>query len=136
MTRTSTKKRVDDNFWSGRLNQAKSYRMASEDAITLADPGQGMNPCISNIVLSAIAYIDALTAKRAGVVNQQDLAAAAKLLRSVMGSALPASQLTRLNRILGQKDEAQYGARPATFDRAKALFDDLTEFGNWVEAQL
>ena len=135
MTRTGTKKAVDDNFWAGRLNLAKDYRVAAEDAILLAEPGQAMNPAISNIVLAAIAYNDALTARRAGVVNQQDHAAAARLLRAVMGSALPNSQLTRLNRILGQKDEVQYGTRSATLDRARALFDDLSAFGNWVEAQ-
>jgi len=136
VTRTGAKKEVDENFWAGRLNMARDYRVAAEEALTLAEPGQAMNPAISNIVLAAIAYNDALTAKRAGVVNQQDHGAAAKLLRAVMGSALPNAQLTRLNRILGQKDEVQYGTRSASLDRAKALFDDLSEFGNWVEAQL
>ncbi|MDB5838202.1 MAG: hypothetical protein JWQ23_154 [Herminiimonas sp.] len=136
MTRTGAKKEVDENFSAGRLKVAKEYRIAAQEAITLAEPGQAMNPAISNIVLAAIAYTDALTAKRAEVVNQQDHAAAPKLLRAVMGSAVPQSQLTRLSRILGQKDEVQYGTRSATLERAETLFQDLSEFGNWVEAQL
>lgn len=95
-----------------------------------------MNPAISLIVLAAIAYGDALTARRASVVNQQDHAAAPRLLRDVLGSALPSAQENRYRRMLGHKDAAQYGIRHASQEQARKLLDDLTDFALWVEDQL
>lgn len=102
----------------------------------MAEPGANMNPAISNMVLAGIAYADTLTAKRDNVVNQQDHSAAPKLLRDVMGDAIPEAQLKRYRRILDNKDGVQYGARHATREKAEEVFADLTEFSNWVEDQL
>lgn len=136
MTRTSTKKTVAADYWQGRLDAARAFRRAAENAITLAESGADANPAISQIVLAAIAYADCLTAKRAHVVNQQDHMAASKLLRDVIGAALPAAQENRLRRILGNKDASQYGARPATMAQAQRLLEDLKEFANWVDGQI
>lgn len=136
MTRISTRKSVSADYWPGRLAAAQAFRKAAEDAMTLAEAGANMNPAISQMVLAAIAYGDALTGKKAGVINQQDHAAAPKLLRDVLGSALPGTQETRYRRILGNKDAAQYGARHATQAQAQRLMGDLTEFAQWVEDQL
>jgi hypothetical protein len=77
-----------------------------------------------------------LTAKRARVINQQDHAAVPKLLRDVMGSALPTAKETRYRRILTHKDASQYGARRGSLGQAQRLLSDLNEFATWVEAQL
>ena len=116
MTRVGSRRSVDADFWRGRLDAARAYREAAEDAVTLAEPGDNANPAISQIVLAAIAYGDCLTARRAGVVNQQDHTAASKLLGDVMGAALPIAQETRHRRILNNKDESQYGARRGSLD--------------------
>lgn len=84
MTGKSPRKRVDAHYWQGRLRVAKAYLEAAQQAMLLAEPGQNSNPIISQIVLAAIAYGDSLTAKRAQVINQQDHAAAPRLLRDVM----------------------------------------------------
>jgi hypothetical protein len=136
VTRISTKKSVGADYWQGRLAAAQAFRKSAEDAMTLAEAGANMNPAISQMVLAAIAYGDALTAKRANVINQQDHAAAPKLLRDVLGSTLPGAQETRYRRILGNKDAAQYGARHAGRAQAQKLLEDLTEFATWVEDQL
>lgn len=136
MTRASARKPVDADYWRGRLDAARAYREAAEDAVALAEPGDNANPAISQIVLAAIAYGDCLTAWRAGVVNQQDHATASKLLRDVMGAALPVAQETRHRRILNNKDESQYGARRGSLGKAQRLLKDLDEFAAWVEAQL
>jgi len=136
LTRTSTKKSVGGDYWRGRLAAAQAFRKSAEDAIILAEAGVNMNPAISLIVLAAIAYGDALTAQRANVVNQQDHAAAPKLLRDVLGSVLPSAQENRYRRMLGNKDAAQYGIRHATREQARKLLDDLTNFALWVEDQL
>jgi hypothetical protein len=91
---------------------------------------------ISLIVLSAIAFGDSLTAKRAQVVNQQDHAQAPRLLRDVLGNLLPDGQERRYRRILSFKDEVHYGTRQATLDEARRLLADLEEFVQWAHGLL
>jgi hypothetical protein len=90
----------------------------------------------SNAILSAIAYTDALTAAYGGRVNQQDHAAAVKLLRDTLGKSLPDAQERRLARLLGRKDEVQYGARQGRMDDASQVVDHLNQFGGWTKDML
>lgn len=136
MTRKGTRKPVNDAHWHGRLVQAKAFYDAARQAVTLAEQDQNANPIISHIVTAAIAYTDALTAKRAGVINQRDHAASAVLLRDVLRDTLPKEQERRFRRFLAEKDVAQYGARPASLDHARRLLAELDEFARWAEAQL
>lgn len=133
MTRNSPRRKVDAAYWQGRLGQGRAYLEAARQAMTLAEPGQNANPILSQIVLAAIAFGDSLTAKRAGVINTQDHAAAPKLLRDVLRESLPDAQEKRYRRILATKDESQYGARSATLDYAQRLLDDIEEFARWTE---
>ena len=109
---------------------------AAQQAVLLAQPGQNANPVISRIVLSAIAYGDSLTSRRAQVINQQDHASAPRLLRDVLRNTLPDAQERRYRRILGFKDEAQYGARIASIDEASRLLIELEQFARWAEDML
>ena len=136
MARQTPRKSVPPDHWQGRLAQARAFKENATNGITLAEPGGNANPIISQVVLAAIAYGDCLTAKKANVVNQQDHATAVKLLRDVMGAALPTAQETRYRRILANKDAAQYGARPGSLTQAGQLLDDLETFAAWVEEQL
>jgi hypothetical protein len=133
MTGKSPRKRVDALYWQGRLQVAKAYLESAQQAVLLAAPAQHGNPIISQIVLAAIAYGDCLTAKRALVINQQDHAAAPRLLRDVLQNTLPDAQERRYRRILGFKDEAQYGARAASVVEAGRLLADLEDFARWAE---
>lgn len=133
MTGKSPRKRVDALYWQGRLRAAKAYLEAAQQALLLAEPGQNGNPIISQMVLAAIAYGDSLTAKRAQVINQQDHAAAARLLRDVLQNTLPDAQERRYRRILGFKDEVQYGAKAARIEEAARLLADLESFARWAE---
>ena len=63
MTRNSPRRKVTTDFWIGRLKQGRDYLEAARQALEFADPGQNANPIVSQIVLSAIAYADALTAR-------------------------------------------------------------------------
>ena len=90
MTGKSPRKKVDALYWQGRLRVAQAYLEAAQQAHLLAEVGQDCNPVISQIVLSAIAFGDRLTAKRAQVVNQQEHAQAPRLLRDVLGNLLAA----------------------------------------------
>ena len=132
----SPRKTVDALFWEGRLLSAQAYFHAATRAAILAEPGQNANPVISQIVLAAIAYGDSLTAKRALVINRQDHAAAPRLLRDVLRNTLPDAQERRYRRILGFKDEAQYGARMASVEEAQRLLTELESFARWAEDML
>lgn len=136
MTGKSPRKKVDALYWQGRLRMAQAYLEAAQQAHLLAEMGQGCNPVISQIVLSAIAFGDSLTAQRAQVVNQQDHAQAPRLLRDVLGNLLPDSQERRYRRILSFKDEVQYGTRQATRDEAGRLLADLEELARWAQELL
>lgn len=136
MTGKSPRKKVDALYWQGRLRVAHAYLEAAQQAHLLAEVGQDCNPVISQIVLSAIAFGDSLTAKRAQVVNQQDHAQAPRLLRDVLGNLLPDGHERRYRRILSFKDEVQYGTRQATRDEAGRLLADLEELARWARELL
>ena len=136
MTGKSPRKKVDALYWQGRLRVAQAYLEAAQQAHLLAEVGQNCNPVISQIVLSAIAFGDSLTAKRAQVVNQQDHAQAPRLLRDVLGNLLPDGHERRYRRILSFKDEVQYGTRQATVDEAGRLLADLEELASWAQELL
>ena len=136
MTGKSPRKAVDALYWQGRLSAAKAFLLAAQQGMTLAEPGQNANPIISQMVLATIAYGDSLTAKRALVINQQDHAAAPRLLRDVLRNTLPDAQERRYRRILGVKDEVQYGARKASLDEAQRLLTELESFARWAEDML
>lgn len=136
MTGKSPRRRVDALYWQGRLQAARSYLEAAQQAMLLAEPGQSGNPIVSQMVLAAIAFGDALTARRASVINQQDHAAAPRLLRDVMRDLLPDAQERHYQRILRLKDEVQYGARTTPLDDARRLLEELEAFARWAEGQL
>lgn len=136
MTRTGPTKSADDDFALGRLKAAKEFRRSASDSLDLAEHQQGGSPIISNIVLSAIAYGDALTAKFSGKKNQKDHGALLKVLRDALGNELPQAQSTALTRLLGMKDQVQYGARLKSLDEARAAFELLEKFGNWAENKM
>lgn len=136
MTRQNTRRTVSQDFWTGRRQAGRDYLQAAEDALTLAETGANLAPAVSQMVLSAIAYGDAITAKRAQVVNSQDHAAAPRLLREVLGRQLPNRQHGHYRRLLDEKDLVQYGVRPVLRRHAEELLEGLREFAAWAEDQL
>ena len=72
MTRKGPAKPVDPTYGSRRLDMAKAFLKAARDEAALADEGAVANPIVTQVVNAAIAYADAVTAARAGRVNQQD----------------------------------------------------------------
>ncbi len=136
MTRIGAGKATDPAFTTGRLAVARSFLRMAEAGMTLAEEGLPQNPVISNTVLSAIAYSDALTAKFKGRVNQKDHRAVAKALRDALGNRFPVAQETRLSRILSSKDDVQYGARTSTAGEALRMLELLREFAQWAEEEM
>jgi hypothetical protein len=91
------------------------------------------NGAITLMVTASIGYADAITAKLKGVVNKQDHQTAARLLREVLGSSLPERQERFFRRLLGRKDEVNYGARSTAHAEAERLLAELDEFAVWAE---
>lgn len=133
MTGQGPRKSVGDDHWKGRLNQAREFRESARALVTL-EAGSSYNSAITLMVSCAIAYADAITAKRKGVVNTQDHAAAPRLLREVLGNTLPDRQQRFYRRLLGRKDEVNYGARSTSLDEAKRLLAELDDFAEWAES--
>lgn len=118
------------------MKNAIDFHAAARTLITLAEPGQSMNPAITHIVNAAIAYGDALTARRGNRINQQDHQQLGALLRSVLGNRLPSRQLSNLNAILAEKDAASYGVQAARREKADTLLSRLDEFAAWTRSEL
>jgi len=136
MTRKGATRNADAVFGEGRLKMARAYLKAARSEVLLADPGDIANPAMSQIVNAAIGFADALTATYAKEVNQQNHAAAVKTLRDALGNRFLTAQETNLRRILGEKDEVQYGTRPRSKADAEALLARLEEFASWVEIEM
>lgn len=133
MTRTGPSKKVGIDFAAGRLDNARAYLQAARDALELAQEAANANPIMSQIANAAIAYADALTARRKAQVNQRDHRSAVKLLRDVLGRELPDAQEKRLRRIVDIKDDVQYGATRGRVQDARKMMEDLEKFAAWVE---
>lgn len=59
-----------------------------------------------------------------------------RLLRDVLGNALPAEQEQRLRRLVGQKDDVRYGVHAVRYEAASRAVEDLDRFASWVEESL
>ena len=135
MTNQGPRRPAAEGEWSGRLTQAREFHDSARKLVTLAE-SMSYNGAITLMVTAAIAYVDALTAKHKGVVNKQDHQAAAKLLREVLGNALPDKQDKFFRRLLGRKDEVSYGARSTSREEAEKLLAELDDFAVWLEGKL
>ena len=135
MTKQGPRRMAADCEWTGRLTQAREFHESARSLVTLAQ-SRSYNGAITLMVSASIGYADAISAKRKGVVNQQDHQAAPRLLREVLGNALPDSHEKFFRRLLGRKDEVNYGARSTSLDEAARLLAELDDFGAWAEGVL
>jgi hypothetical protein len=133
MTGRGPRKAVDGGHALARLLQAREFHESARSLVTLAQ-GQSCNGAITLMVNAAIAYSDAITAKTRGVVNQQDHQGAPRLLREVLGNRLPDKQERFFRKLLGRKDEVNYGARSTTLEEAQQLLAELDDFAAWAES--
>ena len=136
MTRTGAAKSVDITHALGRLRKALAFHELARLALDHIDRVRDPDVVAATAVLSAIAYADALTAAYGGRVNQKDHATAVRLVRDTLGKAFPDGQERRLVRLLGRKDEVQYGARPGRSDDARQIVENLDGFGRWAQDML
>jgi hypothetical protein len=136
MSRTGPYKKVQADFWQGRVRNARDFHSAAQTLFELHESGQNTNPIMVQVVEATIAYADAVTARRDSRINQQDHQALGALLRAILGNRLPNQQLANLNAILGEKDAVSYGARPGSAVQARRMLERLDAFAAWVEEEL
>ena len=135
MTNQRPRKAVAPSHSSGRLLQAREFHESARSLVAL-HRNSSYNGTITLMVTAAIAYADAVTVKAKGVVSKQDHRNATKLLREVLGNRLPDKQEKFFRKLLGRKDEVNYGARSTTLEEAERLLVELDEFAVWVEGVL
>lgn len=136
MVRAGPTKTVSGDEWRGRLSNAKAFRRAAENLLDIWEEGDNGNPVLVIIVLAAIGYGDALSARFDGKVNQANHAALPATIKAAMGNQADTRQISRLKKILDEKDTASYGAHIGRMDEARDLHVQLQRFATWVESVL
>ena len=132
MTKQGPRRIASDGEWSGRLTQAREFHESARSLVTLGD-SKSYNGAVTLMVVAAIGYADAITAKLKGLVNKEDHQGAPRLLREALGNSLPDKHERFFRRLLGRKDEVNYGARSTTHEDAARLLVELDEFAIWAE---
>ena len=87
MTNKGPWRAATEREWAGRLTRAREFHESARSLVTLAE-NRSYYGAVALMVTAAIAYADAITAKRKGIVNKQDHLAASRLLREALGSLL------------------------------------------------
>jgi hypothetical protein len=136
MTRTTPRRQVDPQFWEGRRSAARSYLDAARRALAQTPPGENAVSIAGLVVTATIAYADAITARRARVVNQQDHRGVVSLLTDVLGGELSQGQARFVQRTLAGKDEVHDGIRAVRVDDARRAVEDLEAFAAWADELL
>jgi uncharacterized membrane protein len=135
VTNRGPRKAVDAAHSSARLLQAREFHESARNLVTIGQ-SKSYNGAITLMITAAIAYGDAMTAKAKGVVNKQDHQSASRLLREALGNRLPDKQEKFFRKLLGRKDEVNYGARSTPLEEAHRLLAELDEFAAWAEGML
>jgi hypothetical protein len=120
----------------GRRRNGEDYLDSARSLLALAEPGANGNPIMSNALLAVIAYADALSIHFAGIQNADDHAAVVETAKLAMGDAADAGQLTRLQRLIRQKNQVQYDHRTATVEQARTFLEQAERFSRWAEESL
>jgi hypothetical protein len=135
MTQQGPRKTVDAAYAQARLVQAREFHESARSLVTLAQ-SKSYNGAVTLMITAAIAYADSVTGKAKGVINQQDHKTAPRLLREALGNRLTEKQEKFFRKLLGRKDEVNYGARSTPLEEAVRLLAELDEFAVWAEGVL
>ncbi len=120
-----------------RLRKAKAFRYSAHVVMAaLEERALDRSPVLSNAVLSAIAYADAITIHADEKVNGNDHSTLSPLLRSVLGRDLPDARLRDLQHLLSNKTEMQYGVKTTMHEKAQEALQRLETFGDWATSWL
>ena len=136
MIRRAPAKSVATDHWKGRRDNARAFHEAARTQLMLLRPASNANPVISLTASAAMGYADALTAKRIGVVNQEQHDQIVSTLRRAVGNRMTSTIARHLTNIVKEKSTAQYGARHGALETAIKLLASLDAFAQWIEQEL
>ncbi len=136
MVRRGVWKQVDRDQWRGRREIARGFLQAALKELEVAEEGQIGNPIMSNALLAAIAYADALTVKFGGILNKGDHAKIVDALRDALGDRALKEQLTRLARLIKKKNQIQYAFEDSNIIEAREYVAHVERFATWAEAEM
>lgn len=126
----------DRSAWTGRRDAGRAHLKSARNALEIADDGDDGRLVIQGAILSAIAFGDALTIRIASIKNGNDHQRLVDAVRHALGNRAPQAELTRLTRLLRQKDDSAYGHRAMTLDEARAALEKADLFAMWAEGEL
>jgi len=132
MTNQGPRKAVEATHADARLLQAREFHESARSLVALRR-GRSYNGAITLMITAAIAYADAVTARSRGLVNKKDHQNAPRLLREVLGNRLPDKHEKFFRKLLGRKDEVNYGARSSRLEEAESLLAELDDFAAWID---
>ncbi|MFC1539853.1 hypothetical protein ACFL41_00015 [Gemmatimonadota bacterium] len=136
MVRRGGWKKVENSQWRGRFDLGRAFLLSADETLARAVDGQIGDPIMSNALLAAIAYADALTIKFGGILNQQDHARLIAALQSALGNRASKEQLNRLGRLLKMKNQIQYDHTVCTIQDAREYVGQVRRFASWAETEL
>ena len=125
----------DRSEWKGRRDAGRAHLKSARNALTVADEGDDGRLVVQVAILAAIAYADALTIKVAGIRNVEDHHRLTATLRHALGSQITQAELTRLTKLLSQKDDSAYGHRALPLKNARAAIEKAETFAAWAEGE-
>lgn len=126
----------DRSEWTGRRDAARAHLKSARSARDVADEGDDGRLVVQGAILAAIAYSDALTIERAGIRNEADHQRLPATVRDALGNVVPATELTRLWRLLARKDDSAYGHRFIAVREAHEALEKAEAFAAWAEGEL
>lgn len=95
----------DRSEWIGRRDAARAHLKAARNALAMAEDGDDGRLIVQGAILAAIGYGDALTIRAAGIKNGENHQQLPVTVRHALGNQAPRTELTRLTRLLSQKDD-------------------------------
>lgn len=136
VTRGTWRRVRERDEWIGRRDAGRAHLKTARNALTVADEGDDGRLIVHGAILAAIAYADALTIKVAGIKNEDDHQRLPATMRHALGNVVPQPELTRLSRLLKQKNDAAYGHRPLSLGDARSAMEKAEAFAAWAEGEL
>lgn len=136
MARVDRTRKVDSSQADNYAELGRRLLHAGRAIVERGDPRHASALSILS-VHAAIAFTDAVSIHAGGRKSaSSDHEAAARLLRAILGSRLPASAERMLSRLLGEKDRLEYQGYLAIQAEAISLFRRAEQFTTWAEGVL
>lgn len=136
MARLDRTRRVDPSQADSYAELGRRLLHAGRAIVERADARHASALAILG-VHAVIAFADAVCIHAGGRKSVSgDHSAVVRLLRTIIGSRLPAATERLLSRILSEKDRFEYQGYLATQTEAVAMLKRAEQFAHWAEAML